>query len=375
MSRVKIRSVNTLRLLVAALVLSAAAPAAAAENPPMVELYTMGKGQLVWERWGHIALCLRYDEPRRDVCYNYGTTYFGEPLKLGWGFLRGDPVFWVSRHRPEQLLRDYVSHDRTVWRQRIPVEADEARALAARLREKSRPENRHYVYHHFYDNCSTRVRDLIDEAMGGALSRGADEPVEPTYRDYAHEGFAGIPSLLLASDLFLGRPADEHPTEYQTGFLPDELRRQVHERLGVEPAVVYERRGAPIPRDPGPTRFWWFAIALAVAAPALIARLFGRFQRLGLALSAVPLFLLGALVWGLAIVGQMPELRFNEVLFVFMPFDLALPFLRRRWRIGYARARVLSLVIVSVLLAAGVFVQPLWLLIPVALLPNLVASF
>ena len=60
------------------------------------------------------------------------------------------------------------------------------------------------------------------------------------------------------------------------------------------------------------------------------------------------------------------EGRLNESLLVFMPFDLALAFLGEPRRRVYARARVGGLLVVSLLLAVGLFKQPLWtvLLIP-----------
>jgi hypothetical protein len=366
---------TVLAALVAAALLSPSAPARATTDPiPVVELYTMGNGQLVWERFGHAAICVRYPDRRRDVCYNYGTTNFDDPVGLGWGFLRGEPVFWVSRHSPEQLVATYAHFDRTIWRQVIPMEPEAAREIAARLRENALPENRDYEYHHFHDNCSTRVRDLIDDAVGGALSRDPGPGSGLTFREYADRGFAELTWMLLVTDLVLGRTADVKPGDWELGFLPDELRRQVRERLGVEPEVLYQRQAREYSPDPGNVRLWWVVIALIIGLPAVITRLVRRAERLGVALSVIPISLFGLLVWFLAVASNMPELRFNEAIFVFMPWDAALLFLRRERRIGYARARVIFLAVVSLLLAVGVFQQPLWLLIPVALVPNLVAA-
>src|SRR5687767_14040669 len=71
---------------------------AAVEQPPKpsVSLVTMGIGSLIWERHGHIALCVHYDNPTDDTCYNYGIGDFHEPLKMAWGFFRGTNSFWVG---------------------------------------------------------------------------------------------------------------------------------------------------------------------------------------------------------------------------------------------------------------------------------------
>src|SRR5688500_14155166 len=64
--------------------------AAVAEHPkPVVSLITMGIGSLMWERHGHIALCVHFERPEDDICYNYGIGDFHKPLKMVSGFFRG----------------------------------------------------------------------------------------------------------------------------------------------------------------------------------------------------------------------------------------------------------------------------------------------
>ncbi len=49
--------------------------------------------------------------------------------------------------------------------------------LAAALADNARPENAYYRYQYFDDNCSTRVRDALDAALGGGLRRADRRPV------------------------------------------------------------------------------------------------------------------------------------------------------------------------------------------------------
>src|SRR5262245_31157851 len=85
------------------------------QDPPVIELVTMGIGALIWERHGHIALCVRYADPRADVCYNYGVASFHEPLSMTWGFFRGTHSFWVAKAPANQMLEIYRMADRTIW--------------------------------------------------------------------------------------------------------------------------------------------------------------------------------------------------------------------------------------------------------------------
>jgi hypothetical protein len=331
----------------------------------------MGQGSELFEKFGHAALCLVYDQGRRTTeCYNYGTTDFDSVVPLFWGFLRGESLFWVSTSTRGRMIAHYRASDRTVWRQILPLEPAQAIELAALLRENAREENRYYRYHHYRDNCSSRLRDLIDRITGGILSAVTPDPSQLlTYREMTRRGFAGDTALLLLSDLLLGRVTDERPTLYEAMFLPDVLRAEVQVRMVVDPVVLHERRGPALPHDPGMGGRWlWIVLALAFAAPVAAARRAERRERLALAVSAVPLALLGLLLWTVAIVSSLPELRWNEALLVFLPLDAALPFLSPLWRARYATGRSALLLLVGLLLAVGVLRQPLWLLIPIPLL-------
>ncbi|HEU5059802.1 MAG TPA: DUF4105 domain-containing protein [Kofleriaceae bacterium] len=341
-------------------------------DAPIVELYTMGQGDLMFEKFGHAALCIRYPRaPRRTRCYNYGSTDFDSVVPLFWGFLRGRSVFWVSVSSRARMLEHYREADRTIWRQVLALPPAQAAALADALARDSREENRYYDYHHYRDNCSTRLRDHLDRATGGALSAAARETSRHgSYREISRSGFAADTGLLLASDLILGREADRRPDNYEAMFLPDVLRAEVEARLGAAPELVYTRRGPPFPADPGLGGRWlWLLLAALFAAPLALSRALwgGRRERAAIAAGVIPLALLGLVLWTLAIASPLPEVRWNEALLVFMPLDLVLVFGGPELRRRYARARAGELVLVSLLRALGILRQPLWLLVAVPL--------
>jgi hypothetical protein len=351
---------------------------AEARTEPAVELYTMGVGEALFERFGHAALCLRWpSEPWRDRCFNYGTADFQTPGPLTWAFLRGRADFWVSTATPGEMLSYYAVVDRTVWVQELPLTRAETDAVVARLDSDTGPATLHFTYHHFRDNCTTRLRDLIDEATGGRLRAGASARAEGgrTFRSEVRRGFAEETWLLVVSDLVLGPAIDEEPTRWQMMFLPAAFRDEVRERFGVEPVVVYERRGRRIAQDPGwGGRGWLLLLAAILAAPVALAWRAGRRHRAALAPAALVLGLAGVVVWALVIVSVLPELRWNEAVLVLVPLDLALLFLPERWRRAYARARAAGLAVASALLAVGVLRQPLWAPLVVAALPLIVAA-
>ena len=342
---------------------------------PELILYTMEEGEVLFQRFGHAALCVEYpDAPRWDRCYNYGTTDFRDPIGLGWDFLRGKARFWVSVTTPERMLDTYGGLDRTIWRQKIPLTDQQARAAAAALAHDALPENRYYIYHHFYDNCTTRLRDIIDDVTGGALHRDAEPTAGPSFREVGRTGFADQTWLLIIDYFFMGRGADIRPDMWQAMFLPDYLRVEMYERLGAEPEMLTRREGPPVAPYRGSGRGWILLFALLVAAPIAVTRALGRRERLGVALSTVPLVLLALVGWGIALVTTLAEARYNEALLIFWPTDIVLPFLSASRRQRYAQVRVACLALVSLLMAVGVLVQPLWVPMLVAFLPMVILA-
>lgn len=343
---------------------------------PVIELITMGPGKLIWEKWGHSALCVRHEDPRRDVCYNYGTTDFSHPVKLVWDFLRNRSLFWVSRTTPDRMIRFYSEDlDRSLWVQRLPLMPDQAREAAALLERAVQGENKYYRYRHYDDNCTTRLRDIIDRVTDGALRQATEQkPFPYTLRELGRQGMTEHPLMALLTDLSLGRRTDRHPDMWEAMHQPEVLRDEVATHLDVAPELIYQRRGPSFDVSHPPSRVWLFVFALACALPAVVAWRLGRFQRLGLALSILPGGLMATLMWTMAIISTLPEIRWNETLLVLWPTDLALPFLSAGARAKYGRVRVVWLGLMLGLSLVGVLEQPLWAVIAFPLLPCAVAA-
>lgn len=349
------------------------------QDKPVIELVTMGVGSLIWERHGHIALCVHYDDRSNDACYNYGIGDFHHPLGMAWGFFRGAGSFWVGKSSVADMLSIYQYADRTIWVQPLPLSPDEKQKVIAKLEHDILEPNKYYAYDHFWDNCTTRVRDVIDAATGGKLAAMTEPTDGRTFRELAREGFHGlhmpdgVPDTLplIITDIAMGRVTDRVPTYFERMFLPQYLREAVTKLWGIQPIAVYERKGPP-PETDGPSGRGWFALLiLALTSPAWITRLIGRGQRAGLAVAVIPYVLLGAVLTALAILSPLPYVRWNETCLVLLPLDvlvLVLPAARRR---AYARARIAMLALILVLELVGVMTQPLlapllWPAIPLA---------
>jgi hypothetical protein len=326
------------RLAVALIAMLAASPGFAQPAPvtdqhPKVELVTIGIGALLWERHGHIALCVTQDGLRSSIvhdapgdrCFNYGNADFEHPLTMASGFVRGTHSFWVTEDLPWQLWHHYRTTDRTIWAQELPLDAAQKTKLIAKLEYDVAVEHRYYAYDHFTDNCTTRIRDLIDDVTDHALATMTEPTGAKTFRDYARDGFAGMTGPTVIADLIMGRSTDHVPTYWDRMFLPQYLRQAVETKWGVHPTVIYERkecmrretdpscvaRGVPTVTDPSSGRWVLALVIVVLTAPVWLTRWLGKWQRAGLAVAIVPYWLFGVALTALAIITPLPYFRIN----------------------------------------------------------------
>ncbi len=345
------------------------------QGEPGIKLVTMGVGSKIWERHGHIALCTCYPERQRNVCFNYGIGDFADPMGMAAGFFRGTDSFWVGPQDPFAMIEIYQGADRTVWVQHLPLTPEQQQKVIDKLHFDIKEQNKHYSYDHFWDNCTTRVRDILDDATGGALSKMSRPTDGRTFRDLARDGFYGMRIPLLITDVAMGRVTDRVPSYYERMFLPDYMRDAAKELWGVEPVVLYERRGPPPLKDGPSGRILFCLVVVLLTSPVWITRLVGRFERTGLAVAIIPPVLLGLVFWFLAIISPLPYVRWNETALCLLPFDLLLLILRPQRARAYARGRVVMLALVAALLLIDVLKAPIWPAWLWALIPNAVVGF
>jgi hypothetical protein len=173
----------------------------------------------------------------------------------------------------------------------------------------------------------------------------------------------------------MGRVTDRVPTYWERMFLPDYLREAAHARWQIAPITLYERKGPPPLKDSPSGRLWFSLVVLLLTAPAWATRLWGRFERAGLAIAVVPPALLGFVFWGLAVISPLPYVRWNESCLTLLPLDFLLLVLPADKRRAYARGRVMMLAVIAALLLVDVLKAPIWPTLLWALIPNAVVGF
>lgn len=299
-------------------------PALAHATDRRLELLVFGPDDDVFSRYGHAAI--RVVEPDgRDRVFNFGITSFNRPGYIA-EFLEGRVKFWGKESTWAKTLASYRKWDREVIRHRLKLTAAQADALVARMERDVKPEFREYVYDTFRENCATRLRDYVDAVTEGAVRRGvAEAPVGGSYRDDVRVAFAGVPGLLVLTEIVPGRPLDEARTLWERMYRPAVLGEGFVTAGVAEPGVVELRRKAPDPLtgDPRLGNALVFGVAAAFAGLGLWVR--GRSVRahgrvaLGTLAVSLPL---SALLFIVSLGTNWPDMRENALLFVLPPTDL-----------------------------------------------------
>src|SRR5690606_4632843 len=342
-----------------------------AQAAPRVGVATMLPGEIFFERFGHNAIVVDDPDLPGPVSYNFGFFDMEEPDFIA-RFVRGDMRYRLVALPLSQDLAYYREVGRGVSIQWLDLDPGQATALAAALAENARPENAVYRYDYFTDNCSTRVRDALDRALGGALRRQlSGRSRGNTFRDDAVRLASPAPWMWLGFDLGLGPAADRPNSLWQDAFVPMRLadalsgmRLDDGRPLVMDIEEVLPHRLPPEPVE-APRPWWpWLLAGLVLAAGV---RAWGRRRPSTVAAVALPFWALGgvlglvmALLWGFT------EHRFawaNQNLLLLSPLGLLM--LPGGWRIARGRETGALFRVLAWILAAGAVVALFLHLLPV----------
>ena len=295
----------------------AAAPTAQAPEPGSeleVTLMTFGLGQEVFERFGHNALWLHDAANGTDVAYNWGLFSFQQPHFLQ-RFLTGDTKYWMGGEDARVMIAQYQALGRPITLQRLNLTPAQKLTLRDFLHWNEQEENRYYRYDYFRDNCSTRLRDALDRALGGALRATTDTIVTPfTYRRESVRLTDGDRPIQTGIDIALGRPADAPLTMWESFFIPMRLRdaiRGVTLPIGPSGArvrlVADEQLVAPFPGTA--------LVPELATAPRLVWRLLFVGLVLGATFAVIRIMALSrrGAAWGFALVASVWSLACGVV--------------------------------------------------------------
>ena len=197
-------------------------------DDPRLFVLTMPPGSEVWQSFGHVALWFSPGFKQPEPVFNWGAFDTNIPNPL-MAFLEGRIEYELMVEPRKRTLSRYRPQNRTMVAQRLDLPPSVVTKIAKKLKVAAKPENRPYNYHWLFRNCATRIRDLLDETMGGTLQSQHLNVTPHTSRSEVLRHFGPVWPIWFGWHFMASGYADQPLVRWDTMFLPDRLMEALDE--------------------------------------------------------------------------------------------------------------------------------------------------
>ncbi len=183
---------------------------------------TCDPGNQIYSLFGHSGLRIRNTSENIDQVVNWGLFEFNDDqFQFGYDFAKGRLSYYMGIQRTAGFLYEYKSSNRKVSEQILNLSHENKNKLIELININNLPENRKYKYEFFYDNCSSKIRDLLNAVFGSDLIWDQNNDANQfTFREIINENLQYKPWLGLGINLVLGSPIDVRVDNNNLMFLP-----------------------------------------------------------------------------------------------------------------------------------------------------------
>ena len=300
-----------------------------------ISLLTCSPHQEIYSLYGHTAIRCQDKATGEDLVVNYGMFDFNQPyFVLRFVFGLTDYSMGISSFN--DFIRAYRYYKSSVTQQQLNLTAHEKASIMQAIAENARPENLVYRYNYFYDNCTTRARDMLTNHLDGEVRYTQPIDSAATFRSMMHSCVEEHPWARFGNDLLLGLQADRPTTRSDQQFLPAHLQNDFSHavivsgdstRQLVKSESVIEPGGIQVVEEEFPVRpstCAWIILVVTIVIiflEFLLHRNFWIFDLLLMLCCG-----LAGIVLTLMIFSQHPTVRINLQILLFNPILLFLTY-------------------------------------------------
>lgn len=309
-------------------------------NSIIIKLVTIGPGHDLTSWWGHTAIIVEDNSKLQSKFYNYGLFSF-EDDNFIQNFIMGRLIFWVGAWKTQNALVYYKGLDRDIRFQNLNLSKNESIEIKNFLENNVKPENARYLYDHYYDNCSTRLRDIFNNISKDALRKMTTQVSNMTLREHTRRHTYQNPVMDFILMFLMNDSIDKPIRVWDDMFLPSELEKVMDQleydtndgskkKIVKNKFIYYESKTVePLP-ERAPVH-WPYILILSVVLGLICIwlvymenyKLFFVFNLLmGLILG-----FMGSLLFFLATFTNHTVTYYNENLFIANPFTFLIFFL------------------------------------------------
>ncbi|HMR15732.1 MAG TPA: DUF4105 domain-containing protein [Mariniflexile sp.] len=224
-----------------------------------MSVLTIGPGTSLNDSFGHSAFRIKDPVKGIDVVFNYGVYDFNTP-HFYTKFAQGKLNYLMGLNYYEDFFEAYTSQNRSIKEQVLNLSQTEKQKLFNYLLNNYKPENRAYLYDFFYDNCATKMRDVLQNVLNNAIVFNKPQDFQPkTFRTLIQENLYKNSWGSLGIDVALGSVIDKKTSAGEEMFLPENIHKffeiarikNTNKPLVKENKVLY--KAVPMPK---PTNFF-----------------------------------------------------------------------------------------------------------------------
>lgn len=200
----------------------------ASENRYSVSLLTYSPAEELYSAFGHSALRIIDHKTNTDYVYNWGIFDFDTP-GFYWKFIKGRLPYSLARIPADYAIDIASIENRSVLESKLNLTEDESMLLISFVEENLLPENSTYLYDFFYDNCATKIIEMVDSASQGRYQWSINNYSPLSLKKFTHAYLIEYPWAKLGMDLVMGYNAQKIASEINTAYLPDFLHQLFRE--------------------------------------------------------------------------------------------------------------------------------------------------
>ncbi len=204
-----------------------------------ISLLTCSPHDEIYSLYGHTAI--RYQDKIKglDLAINYGVFSFQKPNFI-LRFVFGHTDYEMGLLNFDDFCKEYIYYGAKVTQQTLNLSRKEKLCIINALQKNYEPANRVYRYNFFYNNCTTKARDIIEDNINGKITYKNKIDEKETFRNIIHSCNKEQRWARFGNDLLLGVKADIQTTRCDQQFLPANLQRDFSH-------AVIEQNGKSIP--------------------------------------------------------------------------------------------------------------------------------
>ena len=298
-----------------------------------ISVLTCSPGEEIYSIFGHTAIRVYNPNIGLDAVVNYGLFDFSQESFV-YRFVKGETDYMCGLDSFNSFLYSYAWRGSGVKSTTLDLTDTEKERIIRVLTNDLKPKNREYRYNFAFNNCATKIRDIVKFAYNNKYE--SILPSEYTFRDIIGRYAENYPWYMFSFDICLGgRDYNTFMTTDEAQFLPELLDNALNNCIinrdgeDIKPNTKEEIYLTPVESDIEKTIFTPLVVACILLVLSIVNLIFGsKCQIASKIYSDTILFtyiLIGFLITFLIFFSEHPFTTWNMNICIFNPL-IIIPF-------------------------------------------------